>query len=96
MAVDRVANISRAIDNYTRILVLVSEVIANPTQANVDSVVAAAGTSSTLNLLVNHTLDGQNYDFVGYQDFLMRAIEQLRKIEATISGPFEVRSRGRT
>lgn len=93
MAVDRTGNVSRAIDNYTRILVFLTEVIANPTQANVDAVVAAAGTDSLLAFRLDHSLDGESYNWVAYAEHVTKQIDILRKMEVALSGPYEVRSR---
>ena len=85
--------IGRIIDNYLRLTLLVQEVISNPTQANIDAVVTADTTSSRLKFRLDHSLDGESYNWTGYQEFLGRQIEQYRKLEISLGGPWEVRTR---
>lgn len=92
MAVNRQANISRAIDNVTRLILLTTEVIANPTQANIDAVVSAATSTNQLRVLADHALDGESYNWTAYVKSLTEQLEALRKAEQTLGGPFEVRS----
>jgi hypothetical protein len=92
-ASQRQAMVGRIIDNYLRLQLLVTEVIANPTQANVDAVVTADGTGSRLKFRLDHSLDGESYNWTGYQEFLARQIEHYRKLETQLAGPYEVRTR---
>ena len=85
--------IDRDLDNCLRLRILVQEVIANPTQANIDAVITAASTTSTLVTLPDQSLDGESYSWTGYAESLLRQIEQLRKLQTLFAGPFEVRSR---
>jgi len=87
-------NIQRAILNYSRALVACSEVIANPTQANVDAAVAAGAATNLLNFKITYSVDGENYDWVGYQTFLASQLEQLQRVSVILGGPYELRSRG--
>lgn len=90
---ERKATIGRTIDNYLRLLLLITEVVTNPTQANIDAAVTADGTDSRLKYRIDHSLDGESYNWTGWQEFVGRQLEQLRKLELTLAGPYEVRSR---
>lgn len=93
-------NIARAIDNYSRILVMVTEIVAgtavgqNPTQAQLDAVVSAASTSGVLAPRIDYSVDGESYQWTAYQEFIGRQIEQLHKVQVLLAGPFEERSTG--
>lgn len=93
MAVNRTGNISRAIDNVTRLILLTTEVIANPTQENIDAVVSAATSTNQLRVLADHSLDGESYNWTAYVKSLTEQLEALRKAEQSLAGPWEVRSR---
>lgn len=91
-------NVSRAITNYTRILVMVTEIVAataagqNPTQAQVDAVVSAAGTAGVMGPKPDASVDGESYQWGAYQEMIGRQLEQLMKVRAMLAGPFEIRS----
>jgi len=94
VAADRAAAIGRVIDNLCRIMVMVTEQIANPTQANIDAIVAAASASNICTPKPDISVDGESYNWSSYLQTLGGILEQLRKVEAMMSGPFEIRSRG--
>lgn len=85
--------IARVRENYERLLIACCEVIANPTQAAVDALVDAGSTSGLLNFSLDHSLDGESYNWVGYQTFLIDQIEKLKALETRLAGPYDVRSR---
>ena len=93
MALDRTAAISRLIDNYLRQLTLLTEVISNQTQSNVDAVIAAAGLTNLIQFKITSSLDGESYDWTGYQAFLTKQLADLRKLEISMQSPFEIRTR---
>ena len=86
--------ITRVIDNYTMLLLLVTEVIANPTRANIDTVVDAASTSGLIQPQITHSVDGENYDWTGYQTMLMDQLDKAVALKGKLSGPYEIRTRG--
>jgi hypothetical protein len=86
--------LQRAYANYARLLLLVTEQIANPTAAGVDAIVAAAQAGGLLTPKPTVTVDGESYDWVGYQTFLIQQMEALKRLIALESGPYEVRSYG--
>ena len=87
------AALERARENAARILLLVQEQIANPSQAAVDAIVAQAKDS---NLVAKPTygLDGESYNWESYQESLLRQIDRLTDLINRLSGPWEIRSRG--
>lgn len=93
-------NLARAYENYSRILVMVTEVVAkggNPTQAQVDAVVALANRSGLVRPKLTYTEDGTTFNWTEYQQFILtQALPQVRVEAQLAQGPFEVRSRGVT
>ena len=95
MALDTsTADIEMAIKDTRRLLVMVHQVISNPTQANIDAIVAAAGTSATLTLRPNYTEAGVSFSWESYRKSLIDSLPDLYRLMNIIAGPFEVRSRG--
>ena len=98
-AADRIA---RAIDNYTMILVMLTEIIAvsaadgQPTRAQVDAVIDAASTSGVVRPQLTVNTDGETYNWTEWQQFVVSQLEALRKLQVMFAGPWEVRSQGRT
>lgn len=95
MAINRAAAFATAVDNYTRLLLLVTQVIASPTQANVDAVVAAADGSGIIRPKPTYSADGESWDWTGYQNMLIGQFQTLLQTEQRIGGPFEVQIFGR-
>ena len=93
MATNNVAGLQRAYDNYVRLLVMLTEVIANPTRANVDAVIASADASGVLAPKPTWTLDGETYDWLGYQTMIMDKLAALKSLIQLEGGPYEVRTR---
>ena len=88
-----VAALVRARSNCIRLILLVQEQVANPTQANVDAIVRAA-TNDVLVPKPDYGLDGESYQWAGYAESLQRQVEQLTKLINMLSAPWEVRSYG--
>ena len=93
MATD-LSRLQQVKSNYARILILLTEVIANPTQANIDAIIDAAGSASIVSPKPTYSADGVSYDWTGYQSFIIQQYEQLMKLIALESGPYEIRSVG--
>ena len=85
--------LQRALDNYGRIWLRLTEVIANPTQANVDALVGQAEATGVVVPQVTQSVDGESYDWTGYQQALGKIMADLRQQIIWAQGPFEVRSR---
>jgi hypothetical protein len=94
MVVNNVAALQRAQDNCCRLLLLVQEVIATPTQSNIDAVVAAGEGTGSLVPQPNYNLDDETYDWPGYQESLLRQIERLQSLILMLGGTFLERSQG--
>jgi hypothetical protein len=94
MTVNNVAALQRAQDNCCRLLLLVQEVIATPTQSNIDAVVAAGEGTGSLVPQPSYGLDGETYDWPGYQESLLRQIDRLQSLIIKLGGTFLQRSQG--
>lgn len=90
------ANLQQALFNLSQLLVLVTQVIASPTQAAVDAVVAAANTAGVLAPKPTYSLDGESYDWAGYQTMLIGQQRELMRAIQLAGGPFTVVSRARS
>ena len=88
------ADIELAIKDTRRLLVLVHQVIANPSQANIDNIVRTAQNAATLTLRPNYSAGGANFSWESYRESLIRSLPELYKLLTVIAGPFETRSRG--
>lgn len=80
----------KAIENYARILVLLTEVVANPTKAGIDSIVSAASSSGIMTPKVTNSVDGESYSWGEYQSFIVDKLTQLQQVQQRLSGPFWV------
>lgn len=87
-------SLQRALDNYCRILVLVTEVIANPTAENIDAAVDAAQTTNVIRPKVDYSAGGISYQWVGYQQFVISQIKTLKEAIVALAGPYQIESRG--
>ena len=95
MSLDRVALLNRYKDNMYRILLLVEEQIANPSQANIDSIVAAAATAGTVVPKPQYSLDGESYSWPAYAESLHKRIGEVNDMIVKEQGPFQYMSFGR-
>ena len=91
---DRVAACNRIIDNFLRAQLACQEVIANPTQAAIDAAVTAGATTGLIQFKIDTSIDGEQYSWTAWQQFIADSIEKWLKNASLLSGPFEVRSRG--
>lgn len=91
-----VSALERAKQNCARLILQVQEVIANPTQANIDAIVAAADGTGLLVPKPSYSLDGESYDWPGYVDRLLETMDKLQALIVKLAGNFIVRSRGTT
>ena len=92
-AAERRVAIDRDLDNCLRLRILLNEVIGNPTQANIDTVISAAATTSKMKQRLTHSLDGESYDWTGFRKSLLEEIKMLREMQTLFAGPYEIRSR---
>ena len=79
------------------LLLLVTQQINNPTQASIDTVATALnnGTGGPYVPRPNYSLDGESYDWPGYQLMLTEQIDRLNTLIQREAMPFIVRSRAR-
>ena len=95
MAANNAAAIQLAIDDCCRMLVMVHEVMANPTQSGIDAVIAAAAGTSTLVPRPSYSDSGVSYQWQSYRESLEKSVESLTKLLTVVTGPFMVHSRAR-
>ncbi len=85
--------LQRTLDNYGRLWLLTTEVIANPTQQNIDTLQSTAEGLGVVTPKPTYSLDGENYDWAGYQEKLDSIMQGCRRQLIFAQGPVEVRSR---
>jgi hypothetical protein len=90
------ADIEQAIKDTRRLLVMVHLVLSDPSQANIDAIVAAASATQTLTLRPSYSAGGVNFSWESYRRSLIDSLPKLYELHALVTGPFEVRSRART
>lgn len=85
--------LQRVYDNYARIWLKVTEIIATgATQTQIDALTAEAEGSGIVTPKPTYSLDGESYDWCGYQQALEKIMEGVRRQMIFAGGPFEVRS----
>lgn len=87
--------LQRVYDNYARIWLMLTEVIASPTQANIDKLLSTAEGTGVMQPKPTTSVDGESYDWLGYQAQLGEIMANVRRQMVFAAGPFEVRSRAR-
>lgn len=95
---NNVDTLQRAYDNYCRIWLLVTEIVAGggaPTQAQVDALTSATEGTGAIRPKITVTEDGATYNWTEYQQALNEIMTGVRQQMVYAGGPFEVRSRGR-
>ena len=98
MANSNLARLQAAKSALIDLLILVTQTIANPTQANVDSLVTAINNTANTNKYVlrpDYSLDGESYNWNAYKDSLLKNIDDINGLIQRESMPFIVRSRAR-
>lgn len=83
---------------YCQLLPCVSLAAANPTQATIDAALAAVETASysgQLALKPSTSMDGEQYDWVGYAQDLRKGIAELNDLIRMEGFPWIARSRAR-
>lgn len=102
MAVNNVQSLQMVQDNLVRLLILVTQVVANPTQAAIDAITAAyqtaAATGAAVGVVVarpNYSLDGESYQWDSYRASLEKSIEMVQRLIVLLGGNYLIRSRGR-
>jgi len=88
--------LQRTLDNYGRCWLMCTEVIANPTQANIDALVAAAASTGVIRPKVTYSVDGESYNWLEYQQALGDIMTAVKQQLISAQGPFEITLRGVT
>lgn len=94
MATD-LQGLQRMYSNYIRIGVQLTQVIAAPNRDNIDAIIAAADGAGIPRPKPTYSVDGESYDWTGYQSMLMTTLKALKEMIAIESGPYEIRTIGR-
>lgn len=88
--------LQRAYDNYCRIFLQVSEIIATgATQAQIDSLTSTAEGTGVPRPKITYSEDGASYAWTEYQAQLGAIMTSLREQIILAEGPFAVISQGR-
>lgn len=85
--------LQRSYDNMARILVLCTQVVLNPTRANIDAAIGAADAASIIRPKPTTSIDGESWDWTGYQQMLMSQMQALKTLIQMENGPWEIRTR---
>ena len=88
--------LQRAYDNYARLWLMCTEIIASgSSQTAIDALTSAAEGSGIPAPKINSSVDGDSYDWVGYQSMLGKIMTDLRQQMIMAAGPFAVVTRAR-
>lgn len=74
MALNAADMFQRIYDNYVRILLMCTEVIANPTQQGIDALTVAAEGNAVLRAKLTYSLDGESYNWESFQSALVNEL----------------------
>lgn len=98
---NNVAALQQVQDNLVRLLILVTQVVANPTQSGIDAInaaYAAAATAGTATGIVipqpSYSLDGESIQWESYRVSLEKSVETVQHLIVMLSGSYIVRSYG--
>lgn len=86
--------LQRTYDNYCRIWQMCTELIAAPTQANIDRLVSTAESVGVVRPKITYSLDGETFNWTEYQQQLYEIMAGVRRQMVFADGPFERRSIG--
>lgn len=86
--------LQRVYDNYARIWLMLTEIIANPNanQAAIDTLTSEAENLGVVRPKIDYSLDGETYNWTAYQAQLENIMAGVRRQMIFANGPFEVRS----
>ncbi len=80
--------------NYSRLLLLCTTVISEPTAVNVDAVVSGATAAGLLTPKLDYGADGVSYNWTAYQTFIIQQMKVLKELIALEAAPWDIRSSG--
>lgn len=81
--------------NYIRIGVMLTQVIAAPNRDNIDALIEAVDGAGIPQPKPTYSLDGESYDWTGYQTMILANMKALKELITLESGPYEIRTIGR-
>lgn len=88
-------NLNQALANYSRILVMVTQIVAaGQTQSQVDAIVKAATNAGIPLPKPTVSTEGETWNWTEYQTFIIQQMLPLEQAAQRASGPFQIRSRG--
>jgi 1,2-phenylacetyl-CoA epoxidase catalytic subunit len=89
--------LQRVYDNYSRIWLMLTEIIANPNanQQAIDTLTATAQGLGVVRPKIDYSLDGESYNWTAYQAQLENIMAGVRRQMVFANGPFEIHSVGR-
>lgn len=95
MAADLAALYQRKLDNLARIGLMLTEAIANPTQAAIDALAAASEGSGLVMPKIDTSVDGESYSWGAFQAQFEQMFADCRKMLIRLQGPSWTYSTGR-
>jgi hypothetical protein len=102
VAINQADTLQRVYDNYCRILLMLTEVIAGQaTQQTIDALTTAVEGQGIVRPKLTSSVDGESYDWTGYQQALLGPdgksgmMAAIRQQIIFLQGPFFVNSRAR-
>ena len=103
MTFDRVSAANLILDNLIRLRTLLTVVMLNPTDTNIDAYInqaaasetAVQATGITMQLRPNYSAGGVNFSWESYAKYLDDAISSWRKLITELGGPYWIHSRAR-
>lgn len=94
MAATTAEALQRAYDNYARILVLCTQAVANPQdRQTIDAAITSADAAGLPRPKITYSVDGENYAWTEYQQFVISQMQALKTLIQMERGPYELRTR---
>jgi hypothetical protein len=84
--------LQRTLDNYGRIWLMCTELIVNPTQANIDTLLSTAESLGVVTPKPTVSLGQRQYQWTEYQQALGQIMKDVRQQLIYAQGLFETRS----
>lgn len=94
MAATYKAKLERIRDNYLNILLLLTQVVADPkNRTNIDALFAATDNAGLPRPMVDNSVDGESYSWTSYQSTVIDLLDKLNVLIQRAEGPWEVKTR---
>lgn len=86
--------LERIRENYLNILLLLTQVVADPkSRTNIDALFAAADGAGLPRPMVDNSVDGESYSWTAYQQMLIDKLDTINLLIQRAEGPWDVRTR---